>query len=317
MENTLSVYYFKNAILDSTGIKHHAPISRAMYFIATICGAGFQTILFSIYVYNSIQYIGTPSEKTMYYATANVPFYTAILYSMALIQYGDAGTAPSPAFLNYFFIEWAITTPLLIANIGRVLHLPLYRYFIMSSSAIGMSFCGYLAHMLPRPAAFGAFAAGATLYVYCLSFLTYLYFNKHMIGDVVSNDYPPNISMARRVAKRLIIGVYSVWTVYPICFLLYLFEFISLDVVITAFIALDVASKGVFTSLLLGYYDYVNRHDSFLQSVVVFQRKQRIRPLPSPPRQLIQVSLTDDDIRPNDSQLHQSATNVVVNVVGT
>jgi bacteriorhodopsin len=284
-----------------------------MYFIATVCGAGFQTILFSIYVYNSIQYIGTPNEKTMYYTTTNVPFYTAILYSMALIQYGNADNAPSPAFLNYFFIEWAITTPLLIANIGRVLHLPLYLCLLLSSSTIGMSVCGYLAHVLPRPAAFGAFAAGGTLYVFCLSFLAYLYSNKHTIGDVVSNDYPPNISMARRVAKRLILGVYSVWTLYPICFLLFLFEVISLDVVITAFVTLDVASKGVFTSLLLGYYDYVNRHDSFLQSLVVFRRKQRIRPLPSPPRQLIQVSLTDEDITRPDSQLPESATGVIVN----
>lgn len=242
---------------------------------------GLQMSLFLLYVYNSFRYISTHTEKIQYYTTAIVPFNTVAFYTMALATYGSPIGIPSPPILNFFFIEWMVVTPLLIVNIGRALHMPLYSYLLLSTSAIGMNLCGYLAHNLSRPLAFGAFAVGGVCYSYALLSLTYMYYYRNRAEGAVTvtrlatrnND----MFVVLHIAKILITSVYCVWSLYPVCFLLYIFEAISLDSVIIAFVVLDFISKGVFTCVLIGYYNYVNQTDSFLQWLI---RPRRVYPLP-------------------------------------
>jgi bacteriorhodopsin len=250
-----------------------------MYYEALLSGIGIQTALFMMYVYNSVRYVGIPNEKLLYYTTANIPCIAAILYSMALIQYGNHDGDPPAALLNYFFIEWLVTTPLLIINMGRVLHMKLYKYFILSSAAVGMNFFGYIAHNIPQPEAFGAFAAGGACYVFIMGSLTYTYYNPTVVGDTVTHASPrtPESQIALVIVKNLLRSIFSLWSAYPLVFLLYMARVMTEDSAIVTFVVLDIVSKGIFTSTLLGYYDHVNKHDSFLQYLI---RSSRVVPLP-------------------------------------
>jgi bacteriorhodopsin len=184
--------------------------------------------------------------------------------------------------LNFFFIEWSITSPLIIINIGRVLHIKLYKYFLLSMATVAMTFFGYLAHSLPRSDAFGSFAAGAACYVFVIVFLSFVYYRRTTSQNSGTDGCirSPGAPLTLRTVRRLIISMSIAWSLYPVCFLLYLCELLTTDITAVIFVVLDILSKGIFTSILLGYYDAISRQDTFLRFLV---EPPVARVTPSPP----------------------------------
>lgn len=266
-----------------------------MHVIAVFIGIGLQLLLYLVYIFNSLRFIGSPSEKLQYYVTANVPFVTVVIYGVAIFQYNTA--VPEHPFLNYFFIEWMITTPMLIANTGRILHIRLYKYFLLSAATIGMSFSGYVAHNLEnRTAALAIVGAGGLCCCFVISFLAYIYYRRKRVansgkdGCVRAQDAPFTLS----IAKKIITTMSVIWSFYPIVFICKLCDALTLDEIITIFIALDFLSKGVFTSLILGYYDQMNRRNSFLKFLM---QPVRIFPVQTVPAALpVAASPSSGDI---------------------
>jgi bacteriorhodopsin len=243
--------------------------------VALPIGVGFQLCFFKAYVWNSIHYYGIPSEKLMYYITSNIPLVTAFTNGLALFKFGLY--PQSDEILNFFFIEWAITTPLLIINIARVLNIQMYKYFLLSSATATTMFLGAVSHNSTSTLVkYTTFGIGCGCYVSILLFLASIYFNRKKPNNSLMNDmylrqYVPTILF---VSKWLIILSTSVWACYPVTLFLYENEITSLTTTISLFVALDVLSKGVFTSIILGLNDYLNRRDSFLQTLLRFPTHQ-------------------------------------------
>jgi bacteriorhodopsin len=253
-----------------------------MYFIAVLLGISVQLTLFLFYLYHSYRYRGITSEKLQYYITANVPLATTAVYGLALVKYNDL--TADPGFLNFFFIEWMITTPLLLINIGRVLHIKLYKYFFLLTAAILMNFLGYLSYNIEKTIAFAPFAAGSLCYSFIVIFLAILYRRRK---QKISIDPTSEQSITLHVAGRLLFILFSFWTLYPVVLLSYMFGILTTDITITLFVALDFFSKGAFTLLLLGYYDSLSQNNTLLHYLA---RPRSIVPMLQPQPQQILIS---------------------------
>jgi hypothetical protein len=165
------------------------------------------------------------------------------------------GQVPS---LTYFYIDWIITTPLILIKLGYFTSISLnsYIYIILLDELMIMS--GYISYITPNSSlSYAMFSIGS---------LCYILINIIYLKNIKSLEKPPNLK------QRFFIGLYYsiafTWIFYSIEHILFKTNNITQNTAEIVYVTLDILTKGIFTTLLIGSREIYQIHNSWLKNLI-------------------------------------------------
>ena len=230
--------------------------------------------LFVYYIYIANQTIRNHRSRSMYYTTAIIPLIPLTLYGVNLIQYELNGTPVNADYLTLYFIEWCFTTPLFIINLTRIISIHLSQQLVLSFLAFLMNLIGFASHASKTmPTKLQLYGVACSLFVGLGGRLILLY-TRQKKSIYIANQYTRSLISVFKVLVRFIL---LSWSCYPVVFIVYELGYLNHTQIAVAFTCLDFLSKGVFTSILIGYQEHTHRRNSITARFV--QRIARVVPI--------------------------------------
>ena len=272
------------------------------YIISFSSGITFFTVLLFFFSYLSIHFKGSFSEKLYYILTIGILYGPIVTYTIQLIKIVLNQNINPERILDNFYIEWILTTPLILIQLMRIINIRLSMYLIFLFVDIVMILSGYIYHLC-----FSSFVSNSNgifekkdfeilgytflgiasaSYITLLSFLYYLYFtfrkrvfsratltdpitvqNSGAVEGIKSRKTRLMIletTFSLRVYKILIVCLTLTWSLYPMLTLLQKYNILSILQTVIGYIVLDGMSKGIFSIFLILSREILVRDTPFL-----------------------------------------------------
>jgi hypothetical protein len=228
--------------------------------------------IFMIYLYVLIYKLYDCLNKIIYINTL-IPVIPATLYAIILIEYLFKNTIN----LEYYFIEWTITTSLLVLSILFFKTPKIYYYYLLVTICVLMNISGYICfqyHLIDSSLQYILFSVSSFFYSSIIGGLYYIY----TISDNTLENSNQYVTLNNNILYKNLLLVTAVsWLGYPIIFLFYILNYIDIKYSAIGFMILDFLSKTIFTSITLSYELFKNNH-----SCIVFPRIIRVYPIEFP-----------------------------------
>lgn len=184
-----------------------------------------------------------PSARFYHYVSFSVCAIAALAYLCMAIGLGVEHVNGRDVFI-WRFADWALTTPLLLVDLGTFAKLSASNIFALVMVDELMIAAGLFASLTTGAGSWGLFAFGV------ISFLPILFFlnedfdmirTVENVGEVAAKNYQ-------------CLGYYlaSLWTLYPVVWVLAAVDVISVDWECILYGILDILAKAVFCTWLLG-----------------------------------------------------------------
>jgi bacteriorhodopsin len=218
---------------------------------------------FGIFALNSIKSYQISTfkiDRLSAFINSIIPLVPVINYITILISYDEAH--PS---LVAFFIEWSVVIPLLLTNIGRLLHFNIIEYAMVCFAAVAMTLTGYAsASAEATEMMFALFGVSGACYVFIILFLSVSYCRRKK-QSLQETNFPTQLTQNNlTVFKWIFCIVGTTWNGYPIIFLLWKTQTISVEHTIIGYVCLDLLTKGLCVLILLAYKLMLYRQNGYL-----------------------------------------------------
>ena len=228
------------------------------------CSIGAYSLLYAYYFYSSFRYIRSPSENVLFYKNTLTTFVPIVIYLHTLIQLYINTLSIEQYIFDYFFMEWMITTPLLISTIAFLAKLKMYKQFVLVASTILMNLFGMLANKtISSQMLFLYFGIGCSIFIFIMIYVILLY--KNRVNSIFKSNEP--YIQYTNFLKCLIQTVLVTWIFYPGVFLMYKLNVIPIEYSIILFNLLDFISKGVFIGNIIRYNEVIALRDTFISQI--------------------------------------------------
>lgn len=208
--------------------------------------------LFAYYRYLTHKYLKDIKNYSIVYVSSTIPIIPATIYTYILSDYLISRTTTS--IIMYYCIEWSISTSLLLISLTTILTINMNIYSIISILCIGMNYFGYLSYIFymntQNTVSYICFLVGCFLYIFAASILYYIY--KTGFRPIESQNQYEQIHKLK-LYKTLMLFVFISWMGYPIIFMLYILNNLSIEYTLLLFNCLDLISKGFFSFVSIGY----------------------------------------------------------------
>ncbi len=169
--------------------------------------------------------------------------------------------------LDYFYVEWVFTTPMILINLGRLLQIPFSHYSVIIAFDMTMVLSGYISYISTNPVViFTAIGYGCACF--CGIFTYYLRKLKVFNKKIREHSLPP-ISIYRdsiryRIYRAIIITIICSWILYPLGHILYKLGITDYNQTVIIYVCLDIATKGIFTNMIIGLKEVYRIPSSYL-----------------------------------------------------
>lgn len=225
-------------------------------FAVLITFACIHTVIFIYNFIKSSQISLFKIDKVIASTNSILSILPAFVYATILIADNENQS------LTPFFIEWTVSIPLLLINLGKLLHFNYYQYALITSSSVAMTLTGLgSANTTNTSIMFVLFSISSVCYMNILIYLfvSYIKYIKRYHNEA---NVPSQLSKNNVIVFRLLFGlIATVWNGYPVGFILWKTELISMEHTAIIFVCLDFISKGVSVLTLLAYkYILYNRN---------------------------------------------------------
>lgn len=234
------------------------------------CSIGIGTLgcisLYHLYL-NSL-YKGTYRDK-LYYLNSHIITLTPIIFYLFIIL-DELFMTQKNNIIQYFYIEWIVSTPLMLKNIGRFTLIPLNYYIYIILLDYLMILCGYISYITTNNILNYVMYGGGCI---CYIIINILFLRNLKIFK----EKQQINTLKYRIFNLIYFSIATVWIVYPIIHILLKTNNISINMAINGYIVLDILSKGVFTSLMLGSRELYQIRESYLKKIS--RKIFRIHPL--------------------------------------
>jgi bacteriorhodopsin len=212
--------------------------------------------LYHLYL-NSI-FEGTYKDKLYYLNSHIITLIPILIYLIMILDEVILGQVPS---LTFFYIDWIITTPLILTKVGYFTSIPLnsYIYIILLDELMIMS--GYVSYITPNNAlSYAMFSLGG---------MCYIVINAIYLKNIKSTII---LKQKQNLRYRLFCGLYYsiafIWIFYPIIHILLKINSITQSTAVIVYVILDILTKGIFTTLLIGSREIYQKHTSWLKNLI-------------------------------------------------
>ncbi len=234
-------------------------------------------------------FVGNYKDKLYYYYSHLITVIPLVLYSCMIADQLMVGNQES---LIYFYVEWIFTTPMILINLARLIHIPLTHYILIVLTDMTMVFSGYISFLSTNTIVIYSTFVYACL-CFCALFTYYLQKLKVFRKRMEKLSLPPTSiyrdSIRYRIYRAILISVVCSWILYPLGHILYKSGSITVNQTVIWYVCLDVATKGIFTNLLLGSRELYKKSPlSFLG--ILTKKLFQIHPL---------------EIKPSDTQIEE------------
>ena len=231
-------------------------------------------ILFLYYIFLASTYMRPINIRHIYYTTSIIPLIPFTLYGYNLALYGIGNKPVDSEMLTLYFIEWSFTTPLFIINVSRLVAMKLSRQLLLTFFTICINMLGFISHITTNyTTKIQLYGVACSLFLgICVNLLYHYIVQSRLYYH--NNPHIKNTVTIFKVLVRIIVGS---WTLYPITFIFYELGHLTNEQVILTFTCLDFISKGLFTSILIGYYEHTYRRNSIVS--ILARRITRIVPV--------------------------------------
>lgn len=157
--------------------------------------------------------------------------------------------------LEYYFIEWCISVPLLLHSIQILKQISEEIFSGILICSILMNLSGYVSLMLFRYSysnmfVYTAITISSGFYIIIGLILNYIY--RYNESTIETQPQYNSLNKSRLLGVLMII-TYLSWLGYPIVYILYLNNILTSEFLIISFSLLDIVSKGLFSFLPIGY----------------------------------------------------------------
>jgi bacteriorhodopsin len=232
---------------------------------------GILGIIASYQVYLSAIFDGSYKDRLYYYNSHLINLTPIIIYSTIIIEELINGLPTD--FLKYIYIEWLFSTPIMLINIGRLTHIPLnyYIYIILLDQL--MLLCAYISYLTTN-SLLSYILYGIGVICYCTINAIY-YVHLKTTKEMFSSPL-----LKTKIIRTILLSITLLWSGYPIIHILLKTNNITSQESLYAYITLDVLTKGIFTTLLLGYCEVYQKHTSWLHCLT--RKIFRVHPLEVP-----------------------------------
>lgn len=208
--------------------------------------------LYHLYL-NSI-FEGTYKDKLYYLNSHIITLIPILIYLIMILNEVIIGQIQS---LIYFYIDWIITTPLILTKLGYFTSIPLnsYIYIILLDELMIMS--GYVSYITQNNAlSYAMFSLGSLCYI--------------LLNSIFLKNIKPlqKQNLKNRIFCKLYYSIAFTWIFYPIIHILLKTNNITQNTAISVYVSLDVLTKGIFTTLLIGSREIYQRHNSWLKNLI-------------------------------------------------
>lgn len=212
--------------------------------------------LYSYYLYSSYQFIRIPSEMYIFYVNSVVTLTPAIVYSYNIINISTNRFPIDSFILQNFFIEWSITTPLILVNIRNLSRFNLTNQLMICICSSIMNIFGFLSNNVRDEILFFVFySLGILCLVIIFAYMSYVYYTNNWI--FIDNK------KGTKFVNSMIYIVVSTWSIYPVIFILYKYNLLNIENTVISFMCLDFLSKGLFMMKLIRHQELLYINDSF------------------------------------------------------
>jgi bacteriorhodopsin len=212
--------------------------------------------LYQIYLNHT--FTGSYKDKLYYFNAHLITLTTISIYTLMILNELFIGEIDT---IHYFYIEWLCNTPLILIDLGKLTNIKLDHYIYVILLDQLMIISGYVSYITANQTlSFIMFGLGSLCYT--ILFTIYV---KNL--KIFSND----VNQAR-LRSRICYVIYStmaiIWTLYPVTEILFKTAIIDFTTTSAIFIVLDVLTKGVFTTLMLGSKEIYQTRNSQLKNIM-------------------------------------------------
>jgi bacteriorhodopsin len=221
-------------------------------------------IIFIYYIYSSIQYKRTISEKQIFYINSIITLIPPVLYIYNIINIIVYNHPLELFILQNFNIEWSIATPLILLNITQVARVKSFKQLLLCVSSVAMNLCGFLANGFhDRRDILISYSVGLFFLVFIFGSILWMYYKRNWVFFKDTIEYKKYVYCL----NGLFYSVLSTWTLYPIVFILYKYTILNIEYTSVCFMFLDFISKGIFIWTSIRYADIMYMTDSFTNQI--------------------------------------------------
>jgi bacteriorhodopsin len=233
---------------------------------------------FGIFAYNTVksyQISIFKIDRVMAFINSLIPALPIVSYTTLLISYDDHA---EPSLLP-FFIEWSLSVPLLLINLGKLLHFNVIHYAVTCTMPVIMSLVGYAsAHATEPETVFALFGVSGGLYLATMACLYTLYRMRER-KKLQETNFPSFLEQNKLIVFKALFKIIAVsWNGYPLTFILWKTENITIEAAIVSFACLDFIAKGFYVLTLLAYKLMLFRQNGLI--VRAFRRAVKVHPIP-------------------------------------
>jgi bacteriorhodopsin len=236
----------------------------------------FTCLQFGIFALNSVmsyQISTFKIDRLTAFINSVIPLLPVINYATMLISYDEQ----HPPIVS-FFIEWSVAIPLLLTNAGRLLQFNVYEYATVCLAGVTMTLIGYASAVAKTTETmFALYGVSAALYAFIFLFMLASYCRRRHQRFRETN-FPSQLTKNNRaVFKWLFSIIATTWNGYPIAFILWKTDTITIEQAIISFACLDFVSKGLCVLLILSYTLMLHQQNGYL--VKAFRRIVKVHPI--------------------------------------
>jgi bacteriorhodopsin len=236
--------------------------------------------LYAYYFRSSFLPIRSQIEQNIFFTNTMITGIPIVIYTFILLNtvyYNETEEILIPQFL---FIEWTMSTPLILYTIGGISKITLPKQLALSTAAVGINIFGYLAHgAREKETMLLFFLLGSSVFLGILGTLQWIYWKRRTMVDLSSPRYREYTRLIFQVAHSTIL----LWILYPINFILYKYEFYGINAAYPIFAILDFFSKGGFISCIIHNQEALCLIDSFTNQIFPRRASASARVQPESP----------------------------------
>jgi hypothetical protein len=203
-----------------------------------------------------------------------IPILPLVTYVIILLSYKYTS---EPSLLP-FFIEWSISIPLLLINIGKLIQLSTRQYTIIFILPIGMTLTGYSAVYTD--------AINMTILLCSISVILYILtigvmfvnYRRYTLKKHRDTNFPSQLHQNNIIVFRTLFYVIAVtWNGYPVIFFLWKSKIIMIEHAIMSFACMDIVTKGITVLVLLAHTLLLHKKNGFI--VNTFKKIIKVHPI--------------------------------------
>jgi bacteriorhodopsin len=207
------------------------------------------------HLYLNSTFNGTYKDKLYYLNAHLILLITIITYVIILMNEIILGNTNA---ITYFYVKCMFVNPLILINVGRYTSIPInsYIYIILLDELMILS--GYISYITQNN------ILGYTMFG--LGCICYLAINIIYIQNLKELQQRPNLKY--RIFCIIYCTIALLWSFYPIVHILLKTNIITDDIAIDIYAILDIFTKGIFTTLLIGSREVYQSRNSCLKNMI-------------------------------------------------